>query len=167
MFTKYCKRPLTGVFLIMQLEVKRFFDTPRETVGFLGINGTVELFTLEDEYREDKVLHETRIPSGRYKIILKKYGGFHNRYSTRFGSEHKGMLQLQDVPGFTDILIHAGNTEADTSGCLLVGFGATCDRRGATYISDSARAYLFLYKKVIQAMENGEDVFITIYDREQ
>jgi hypothetical protein len=28
-------------------------------------------------------------------------------------------LRLHNVPGFTDILIHVGNTQADTKGCVL------------------------------------------------
>ena len=34
---------------------------------------------------------------------------------------HKGMLWVRDVPGFEYILIHTGNTDEHTSGCLIVG----------------------------------------------
>ena len=91
------------------------WDVPGKDVGFL-------CFTLEDEYRAEKVKHHTRIPEGIYKLELRRYGGFHARYQERYGSDwHKGMLEVLDVPGFTDILVHCGNTDEDTSGCILVG----------------------------------------------
>ena len=34
-------------------------------------------YTLEDEYRSEKVFGETRIPDGKYKLGLRKVGGYH------------------------------------------------------------------------------------------
>ena len=82
-------------------------------------------FTLEDEARENKIPGETRIPAGKYEIKLRTEGGHDARYSTRFRGMHKGMLELQDVPEFKYILIHCGNTEEDTAGCLLLGYDAS------------------------------------------
>ena len=57
-------------------------------------------YTLEDEHRENKISKETRIPAGTYDIKLRKEGGFHNRYASKYGSPfHKGMIWVQDVPG--------------------------------------------------------------------
>ena len=63
------------------------------------------------------------------------------------------MLHVQNVPGFEDILIHIGNTERDTAGCLLVGKGATSN--GPLLITSSKIAYVELYQKVSAAAANG------------
>ena len=80
----------------MELEVIRFSSQKDSTLGLL-FNVTDEkreflCYTLEDEYREEKVMHETRIPAGTYEITLRTVGGFHNKYSERFPKIHKGTL---------------------------------------------------------------------------
>ena len=89
---------------------------------------------------------------GLYNIRLKPVGGFHRKYKERFDF-HEGMLHVQDVPGFTYILLHIGNDHNDTAGCLLVGRGATTN--GTIMISASKPAYIELYQKVVSAASNG------------
>ena len=109
----------------MQLEVVRFSSESDSTNGLLfDITGGKRKFlayTLEDEYRKEKVMHETRIPAGTYEITLRTVGGFTVKYAERYGDMHKGMLWVRNVPGFEYILIHTGNTDEHTSGCLLLG----------------------------------------------
>jgi hypothetical protein len=64
-----------------------------------------------------------------------------------------------NVPHFTGILIHGGNTVGDTSGCILVG-----DRIKGIGISPgtSTPAIRRLFEKVEMALNSGEDVWITI-----
>lgn len=148
----------------MQLEVQRFSSSKEDTLGNLFLSDTVYkwlCFTLEDEQRTKKVYGETRIPAGRYRIKLKTTGGFHQRYLSQYGSDwHKGMLHIQDVPGFTDILIHKGNTDDDTAGCLLIGEDAqgNFDKKGAVLQSKSAydRIYPIIRDKILA----GEKVYI-------
>jgi hypothetical protein len=80
------------------------------------------------KHRDVKVKGETRIPAGRYQVTLRTEGGFHSKYSEKYGEMHKGMLWVRDVPGFEYILIHTGNTDEHTAGCLLVG--NTSDLKG-------------------------------------
>ena len=63
------------------------------------------------------------MPAGTYKIELRKEGGggFHNKYKKKYGSLHKGMLHVTNVPNFEYILIHTGNSDEHTAGCLLLG----------------------------------------------
>jgi hypothetical protein len=73
---------------------------------------------------------------------------------------HKGMLWVRDVPGFEYILIHTGNTDEHTAGCLLVG--NTSEVRG--FIGDSTGAYKRIYPSIAKALEAGEEVTITYED---
>lgn len=144
----------------MKLKVIRYHSSNDFTLGML-LEETEErkflCYTLEDEYRENKVSGETRIPDGTYKITLRTVGGFHGRYQKKYGSMHKGMLWVRDVPGFEYILIHTGNTDEHTAGCLLVG--NTSDKKG--FIGSSVNAYKSVYPSIAQAIEDGEEVTIT------
>ena len=109
----------------MKITVNRIYSTEDATLSLVGVDGQFFCFGLEDEYREEKVPKETRIPAGTYPVRLRTEGGLHGRYRRRFSDIHQGMLHVQDVPGFEYILIHVGNTDEDTAGCLLVGEGGT------------------------------------------
>ena len=144
----------------MIIDINRFHHLPDRTLGILYVDGVQRCFTLEDEYREKKVKAHTRIPAGEYEIKLRKVGGFHSRYKKRFPEFHKGMLEIQDVPNFKYVLIHCGNTDDDTAGCVLVGELVSMQDT----LIDSCKAYKKLYKKVIAAMDRGEDVKIRIFN---
>lgn len=148
----------------MQLSVLRYSASDESTLGLLFINGKFECYTLEDEHRDIKVKAETRIQAGTYQIKLRTVGPHHTRYSKKFPDIHKGMLHVQDVPNFTHILIHIGNDDDDTAGCLLVGDSSINNLTQAGRINSSTVAYKRMYSKVIEAFERGEDVYITYYN---
>lgn len=138
----------------MKITVDRFLADSDTTISRVLIDGVYECFGLEDEFRTDKVMHETRIPAGTYKIGARTVGGFHARYSDRYGDWHRGMLHILDVPKFEYILIHCGNTDENTSGCLLVGSSANT-AEGDMSIGSSRAAYKQFYPKVIEAAVAG------------
>lgn len=148
----------------MKLTLERFHDDGDRTLGLLLMDGVFQCLTLEDERRTIKVYGETRIPAGIYAIKLRTEGGFHNRYRDRFGDWHRGMPELQDVPGFEYILIHIGNTDEHTAGCLLVGMGLNRDQ---SMITASERAYRKIYPAIADALEAGEAVSIEIIDQDR
>ena len=122
-------------------------------------------YTLEDEQRDIKVYGETRIPAGTYKLKLRTVGGFHTRYSGKYGAMHKGMIHVQDVPGFEYILWHTGNTDEHTAGCLILGNTQTNNRIAKDgFIGNSVDAYKFVYPRVAAAIESGQDVEVTYID---
>jgi hypothetical protein len=118
---------------------------------------------LEDQFNEPKIPGETRIPAGRYKIELRTEGGMTKRYAERFPDLHKGMLWLQDVPGFEYIYIHTGNNDDHSDGCLIVGDTQSQNITARGEVGGSVSAYRRLYKEILEAMASG-DVFITIED---
>lgn len=148
----------------MDLEVLRIQSANDHTLGifFDRTEGRRFLaFTLEDEARTLKVAGETRIPAGRYRITLRKEGGFHNRYSRKFPEMHQGMLWVRNVPNFTYVLIHIGNDDDDTAGCLLVGSSADKD---AGFVGRSTQAYKEVYPRIRDALLADEPVWITYVD---
>ena len=127
----------------------------------LFIDGIFECYTLEDQYQAVKVMHETCIPEGVYDIEFRKTGGFHAKYSERYKNAHYGMLHIQNVPNFTYILIHSGNTDEHTSGCLIVGeTQQDLDMNESGFIGHSGTAYKKMYTKVAGQLLQGRKVTI-------
>jgi len=159
----------------MELEVIRFSSGTDSTNGILleiiqqgnEIDGIFKqkkflAYTLEDEYRSEKVFGETRIPNGTFKLGLRKVGGYHAKYSKRFTGIHIGMLHVLDVPGFEYILIHCGNTDEHTAGCLLVGDSQENNQITKDgFIGKSTQAYKRIYPRIAEAIDCGEKVTIT------
>ena len=116
----------------MEILLKRIAKKPNYTIGKLYIDGKYFCDTLEDKDRgltqsmneaeilKIKIKDQTAIPTGKYKIDM-------NTVSPRFGNSswaklYKGIVpRLVNVPGYSGVLIHPGNTASDTSGCILLG----------------------------------------------
>jgi|TARA_R100001530_G_scaffold89198_1_gene62135 hypothetical protein len=153
----------------MKYEVLRVSSGKDSTSGLLFEvdrgKRTFLAYTLEDEQRDVKVYGETRIPAGTYKLKLRTVGGFHTRYASKYGDFHKGMIWVQDVPGFEYILWHTGNTDEHTAGCLILGNTQTNNRIAKDgFIGSSVDAYKFVYPRVQSAIEAGLDVEVTYID---
>lgn len=98
----------------MKLTLKRTYKAPNYTIGHLYIDGQYFCDTLEDTVRdlirEKKIPGQTAIPAGTYHVLV--------TYSPKF---KRKLPILVNVPMFTGIRIHRGNTAKDTEGCILVG----------------------------------------------
>tara|TARA_B110000858_G_scaffold175829_1_gene209547 strand:+ start:654 stop:1121 length:468 start_codon:yes stop_codon:yes gene_type:complete len=155
----------------MKLEVLRFSSQVDSTSGLLfevtDIKRHFLCYTLEDERRAFKVKGETRVPAGTYKIELRTEGGFHGRYSKKYPGVHVGMLHIQDVPNFEYILIHTGNTDEHTAGCLIVGDAQENNKIIADgFVGKSVNAYKRIYPSIAKAIQQGEEVTITYIDHD-
>ena len=153
----------------MRLQVLRFSSQADCTHGLLfeisEIGKRFLCYTLEDEHRVLKIRGETRIPAGIYNIILITEGGFHQRYTRKYPSIHRGMLQVMDVPNFEFILIHTGNTDEHTAGCLLVADSQENNiiiKDG--FIGKSVNAYKRIYPPIAKQLELGNKVTIQYID---
>jgi hypothetical protein len=96
----------------MDIILKRTTFTEHSTIGEMYVDGVFECYTLEDRTRAPgvKIPKETAIPYGRYQLVLD--------YSPKYKRIYPHIL---DVPMFTGIRIHPGNTDIDTEGCILLG----------------------------------------------
>ena len=134
----------------MELRVQRIAKRESYTIGRLYIDGERFCDTLEDRVRdlskEAKVKGRTAIPTGRYRLVL--------TYSPRF----KRILPLLvDVPFFSGVRIHRGNTAKDTEGCILVGFN-----REVGKVLESAVTEQKLMAVLQNAANKGEQIYITV-----
>lgn len=136
----------------MYIIVNRIFKASTYTIGELSVNNKYLCDTLEDRVRPtgEKVYGETAIPSGTYTVTLS--------YSNRF---KKTMPEILNVPNFSGIRIHCGNSSKDTEGCLLVG---KWDGKTENWISDSKNSYNKLYSLLEEAFNKKENIIITIKD---
>ena len=137
----------------MELTLTRIAKRKSYTIGRLAIDGTYLCDTLEPTWRDigpggkgRKILGRTAIPEGRYPVVI--------TWSPKFG---KWLPLLLHVPQFTGVRIHAGNTPADTAGCILPGLN-----RKPGYVLDSTRYVNLLKRRIVEAKERGEGVWITV-----
>lgn len=151
----------------MEIILQREPSADGATYGKLSVDSQHECETLEDVIRERigfpveqwKIPGETAIPDGRYKVTID--------FSSRF---KRLMPHILDVPGFTGVRIHAGNTALQTEGCVLVGrarqdFGSslsTEEHKAVPGLVMSISAYDSLFALLKVAFSAGEEIWITV-----
>lgn len=138
----------------MKLRLLRVDYNESNTIGQLYINDEYFCDVLEDKDRglnqkdpesiKKKIYGQTAIPKGEYQIVIS--------FSPRF---KKFLPLLLNVPGYSGIRIHAGNTELHTEGCLLVG-----NKSGNRIIN--SRLTLSRLLKVLNSINKKEVITIVI-----
>lgn len=100
---------------------------------------------------------KTAIPKGKYQVTLDivspKYGKV-TYYKNLCGGK---VPRLLNVPGFDGILIHKGNTEKDSAGCIIVGYNTI---KGM--VTNSWKAFESLYKLFSEARVKGETIWLYV-----
>lgn len=134
----------------MQLKLNRIFKTNTFTIGELYINEKYVTDTIEDRVRPEgeKVYGKTAIPEGTYEVKL--------THSPRF---KKILPEILNVPNFSGIRIHTGNSSKDTEGCIIVG---TWDGEKEDWVGSSKIAFDKLMSLLEEATNNKEKVTITV-----
>lgn len=90
------------------IEIFRIEHGAEATRGVMLVDGIARFVTLELPWRGNKT-DVSCIPPFDYSARKK--------VSAKFGNT----LELLNVADRSDVLVHAGNTAADTHGCILVG----------------------------------------------
>lgn len=142
----------------MKLKLQRVARKAAYTIGKLYIDDKYFCDTLEDTDRllkqsdslslikSKKIPGQTAIPTGTYKVIINK--------SPKFG---RLLPRLLDVPGFDGILIHRGNTDKDSAGCILVG-----ENKVVGKVLNSTTYEVKLVDILTKVQSNKEEITITI-----
>lgn len=162
---------------MLNLILKRSYRGEKYSIGHLykkNDNGSLEYIcdTIEDKDRGltdsmsvaaikfKKIFSKTAIPTGTYEITMNvkspKYSNF-KKYT--WAKAYDGyMPRLLNVKGYDGILIHVGNTENDSSGCLIVGYNKV---KGKVINSTVAFGKL-MNEYLLPAKKKGEKIQITI-----
>lgn len=138
----------------MNIKLVRKKGTAGFTEGRLYIDGEFECFTVEDADRHletggEKVQNKTAIPRGIYPVTI----SMSNRFK-------KMLIAVLDVPQFSGIRIHSGNSSKDTEGCIIVG--SVNDRDDDDWVGGSRIAYDRLHKRVKQALSANHKVMLEV-----
>ena len=147
------------------------------TLGKLYLNDIHDGYTVEDEIRDVKVKGETAIPYGTYElgsryspkfsssylwsdtakmlIDTTEYNLNKKTYSNLNWREHE-LIWVKNVPNFEYVLIHWGNTDLDTEGCLIIGKnrGMVNNREG---VITSRAYYVDFYRRVYPAIKYSKE----------
>tara|TARA_R110002020_G_scaffold10785_4_gene40943 strand:- start:6513 stop:6929 length:417 start_codon:yes stop_codon:yes gene_type:complete len=138
----------------MHINIQRTFTNDKLTLGALNITDVEHepIFTLENPWLDNKPWISS-IPAGDYCV--------NKRISKKFGE----CFEVYVVDERSDILIHVGNTEDDTSGCILVGMACGRLYNAVTGINETA----VLQSKAAMAylnelLKKADNITITIKD---
>lgn len=153
----------------MEILVHRIARRERYTIGRLYVDGVRVCDTLEDtdrglsssmsaaRIRRLKIYGKTAIPTGTYHVDMDTVSPkFRYRY---WAQPYDGKLpRLLSVPGFEGCLIHVGNTDTDTDGCLLVGQ----NKQVGKVLNSTATFRNLMDKYLVPAAKRGEKITITV-----
>ena len=154
----------------MNLTLKRIAKRPTYTIGRLYIDGVKFCDTIEDtdrglkqdtpleDIKKKKVYAKTAIPAGTYEVTMNIVSPrLSKKVFYRQNCNGGRVPRLLNVPGFDGVLIHVGNTAADSAGCILVGNNSMVGK-----VLNSKTTFLKLYKLLDTAARKGEKIIITI-----
>ena len=135
----------------MTITVRRYYSNAKRSLGILIADEKLIAFTLEPPKAG---IDHPRIPAGSYSLALAPSEKFSPIY-------HHPMINVMGVPGRSDILMHPGDFERDTLGCLLIGTAVSTDlasdiEQDDEQLSQSRDMYLkVVYPFVSKAISEG------------
>lgn len=155
----------------MEIRVRRIALKDTYTIGKMYIDGKYVCDVLEDKVRdvnkngtfdngEIKIASRTAIPYGTYEITMDvKSTKFSDFEQYPWAKEYDGYLpRLTNVPLFVGVLLHVGNSDVDSSGCLLVGENKVVGK----VINSTITFRRLMNEYFLPAKQRGEKIYITI-----
>lgn len=144
--------------VVVNLQRDRY-DGKGGVIGTLSYKDKFVAYTLELEWDNNK-RRKSCIPKGEYLLKFRNYGGYYERYKRKFDDHDAGVIEITGVNDRSDILIHIGNTVADTLGCVLVGQNVD-SRKSIVY--DSRKSYsLDVYPLLAKLLKENKEVYLKI-----
>ena len=152
----------------MLVQVKRIFNCSKYCISHIYVDGVYVCDGIEDTDRmldssmsetyiyKKKVPAQTAIPIGTYKILMNVISPKYSKKQYYIDVCRGKVPRLDKVPGFSGVLIHCGNDENDTAGCLLVGKNLVKGK-----VLYSKQCFENLYSILKQAYNKGENITIT------
>lgn len=139
------------------ISLKRYSYGKFDTLGKLYIDGEMKAYTIE-------VSKASAIPEGSYNLSLHKEGGLHATYWYKFGDMHKGMIKLEGTENIDSPFLRIGNRASDALGGILFGSQVQNEENteAVREIWYSEKAYLKVYNKIADLLENGDNVSLEI-----
>ncbi|MFC4871906.1 DUF5675 family protein [Negadavirga shengliensis] len=146
-----------------EVTVLRYMDDGETTLGLLFLQNKFFAYTLEDTHQDEKIAGSTRIPQGIYPLILNRnLTDLTQRYRNQF-QWFDFHIELKDVPDFSNVYIHIGNSHQDTRGCILIADGVTAAGT-EKMITHSRIAFERFYKTLYPKLKHNEKMEIRILD---
>ena len=132
----------------MKLTLQRNESQGNATIGTINADGEFVCYSIEDVIRDTKIFGRTAIPAGEYQVVI--------TYSPHF---QRDLPVLINVPEYSGVRIHPGNTSADTEGCLLPGTSVADDQQS---VAQSKLAFDKVFNLIQSALDSGQQVTINI-----
>lgn len=143
---------------MLHLTLIRKWKKSDYTIGQLYAGGRLICNTVEDadrglnmymketEIKNKKVYAETAIPAGTYKLAVSVSPKFKRK-----------LIEVLNVPGYSGIRIHKGNTAKDSAGCIIPG-----ENKIQGGVINSTKYEELLTSMVESALNNKEEAYLTI-----
>ncbi len=136
------------------LKVCRTKQGKHSTLSEIYVNDQFVCYGLENIPRPVKIRGETAIPIGQYLLGFNRDGGMNGRYYDDYPKMHRGMLEIHDIPDFSYVYFHKGNSYKETAGCILVGARYMLEE-GDYRLLASGIAYKKFYPLIVELMAQG------------
>ena len=159
------------------LRLQRLHDDGDTTAGIILCDGVSQmLYSVEDQANAVKVAGETRIPAGDYKLVAwvadESLVTEENKHcvkyapGSRYAKKHAergmiGVLEISGIHNFSAVLVHAGNDDDSSEGCILpnLSFSWVTMRGGS-----SRTAVKMIHDALLPRLLAGEQLYVRIVD---